>query len=303
MPRLAVFPKGFFDRLVRREMTVFEWLSLAATLDVDGVELHPAFLDRVDSRYLSRVRHAADAEHLAIPMLCHSPDFAEPDPGRRRVEIERTIAMFRVTSELGGRFCRVLSGQNHPGLVAAETTRSIIEILSDLIPHAERTGITMCLENHYKDGLWTYPEFAQHRDRYLTILDAVDSPRLAVQFDPSNAIVAGDDPYDLLARVLPRVATVHASDRYLEAGTIEDLARLDRDPHHGYAPLLTHGVVGRGLNDYERIFGTLSAGGFNGWISIEDGDGPTVETGMANLREIARLLLAAIDRHWAPAGA
>ena len=54
--------------------------------------------------------------------------------------------------------------------------------------------MVLCLENHYKDGTWRYPEFAQPEDIFLEILDRVDSPRLGVQYDPSNAIVGGYDP-------------------------------------------------------------------------------------------------------------
>ena len=85
-------------------------------------------------------------------------------------------------------------------------------------PHAKAAGIVMCMENHYKDGLWQYPEFAQSHRRYLAILDAVDSPYLKAQYDPSNAIVAGEDPYALLDRVLPRVATMQASTATWRAG-------------------------------------------------------------------------------------
>ena len=38
MVKLAVFPKGFFQALVERRMTLPVWLELASTLDVDGVE-------------------------------------------------------------------------------------------------------------------------------------------------------------------------------------------------------------------------------------------------------------------------
>jgi len=156
----------------------------------------------------------------------------------------------------------------------------------------------LVIENHYKDGLWLYPEFAQSHARYLAILHAVDSPWLRVQYDPSNAIVAGEDQYDLLERVLPRVATVQASDRYVEGGTVEDLRRLSADPQHGYAPFLKHGVIGRGLNDYDRIFGTLARSGWDGWVSIEDGEGGTIEEGMANLRDSAALLRAKLAQHF-----
>jgi len=279
-------------------MSLFEWLVLAAELDLDGVELYPRFFASLEPAYLNEVRHALTDNGLQMPMLCNSPDFTRPDPAERALEVEATRRMIALTAELGGGYCRVLSGQNRPGLDPEQALGWVIDALGALVSDAEAAGVVLVIENHYKDGLWLYPEFAQSHARYLAILDAVDSPWLRVQYDPSNAIVAGEDQYALLERVLPRVATVQASDRYLEGGTIEDLRGLAADPRHGYAPFLKHGVVGRGLNDYNRIFGTLARGQWDGWVSIEDGEGETVEEGMANLRDSAAFLRAKLARHF-----
>ena len=83
----------------------------------------------------------------------------------------------------------------------------------------------LCLENHYKDGTWRYPEFAQPEDIFLEIVDRIDSTHFGVQYDPSNAVVAGFDPIAFLGKVKDRVVTMHASDRYLAPGaTLADLA-------------------------------------------------------------------------------
>jgi sugar phosphate isomerase/epimerase len=298
MPRLAAFPKGFFDAIVARRMTVFRWIELASELELDGVELYPKFLDSLDVGYLKRLRSEAAARGLEIPMMCHSPDFTHADAALRRKELEHTRELFHATAELGGCFCRVLSGQNRPGLEEGEALRWVIDCLWQLVPHAQATGITMSIENHYKDGLWEYPEFALGQRLYLKILEAVDTPWLKAQYDPSNCIVAGEDPYELLERVLPRLGTMQASDRTLEGGTSEDLRRLAKDPQHGYARIVRHGVIGRGLNDYDRIFARLAQAGYDGWISIEDGEGPTLEEGMANLRASARFLREKMARHF-----
>lgn len=298
MPKLAAFPKGFFDALVERRMTVFQWIDLVGQLELDGAELGPHFLDSFDSAYLAKVRKEAGTRGLELPMFCNSPDFTQPDPADRSRQVERTRDMFRVTAELGGKYCRVLSGQNRPGLREEEALKWVIDCLWQLVPHAESAGIVMCMENHYKDNLWTYPEFAQSHKRYLAILDAVNTPWLKAQYDPSNAIVAGEDAYELLDRVLPRVETMQASDRYLQGGTIQDLRGLVADPQHGYAKIIKHGVIGKGLNDYDRIFGTLARAGYSGWVSIEDGEGPTVEIGMENLRQSAEFLRQKLAQHF-----
>jgi sugar phosphate isomerase/epimerase len=298
MPKLAAFPKGFFDAIVQRRMTVFQWIDLAGRLELQGAELSPKFLDAFDSPYLAKVRKEAATRGLELPMFCYSPDFTQLDPADRKRELAEARDMIRVTAELGGRYCRVLSGQNRPGLVESEALKWVIDCLWQLEAHAKAAGILMCMENHYKDNLWTYPEFAQSHRRYLAILDAVNTPWLKAQYDPSNAIVAGEDQYALLDRVLPRVATMQASDRYLEGGTIEDLKGMARDPQHGYAKIIRHGVIGNGLNDYNRIFSTMARGGYDGWISIEDGEGPTVEIGFENLRLSATFLREKIAQHF-----
>ena len=84
---------------------------------------------------------------------------------------------------------------------------------------------------------------------------------------------------------------MHASDRYLAEGTLEDLRR--EEDSVGYARRLRHGVIGRGLNDYDAIFGELKSVGFNGWISIEDG-----VDGIEQLRESVTFLRGKIAQHW-----
>jgi sugar phosphate isomerase/epimerase len=87
---------------------------------------------------------------------------------------------------------------------------------------------------------------------------------------------------------------MHASDRYLIDGTLDDLRR--EEDGHGYASRLRHGVIGRGLNDFDAIFRTLHDVGFDGWISIEDG-----VDGLAQLQESVSFLRSKMEKHW-PAG-
>jgi sugar phosphate isomerase/epimerase len=127
------------------------------------------------------------------------------------------------------------------------------------------------MENHYKDGFWKYPEFAQKMDRFVDIVNAIgDHKHFGVQYDPSNAIVAGDDPIMLLRSIAGRVVSMHASDRYLAEGTTLDELR-QADGTLGYSAKLRHGVTGQGLNDYDTIFHILAEHGYSGWVSIEDG--------------------------------
>jgi sugar phosphate isomerase/epimerase len=267
---LAAFPKCYIEEISERRMSLETWVEMASHLSVDGLELYGRFLTSLRADYLRATRRLIRSKGLQMPMMCYSPDFTVTDKSARDREVVEQQEMIKATAELGGSFCRVLSGQARPEVPVDEGVKWVVDCIGRCLVTAEQCGVTMVIENHYKDPFWVYPEFAQKRDVFLEIVDAVDSPYFGVQYDPSNAIVAGEDPLDLLRVVKHRVRTVHASDRYLEPGsTLHELKQADGTV--GYSPKLRHGVIGKGLNDYDEIMRTLKAVGFDGWISIEDG--------------------------------
>ena len=272
--KIAAFPKCYLEDIAgQRTMSVFDWIDMARTLDADGLEMYEGFFTSLDDDYLCRLRDAIADAGFAMPMLCCSPNFTHPDPDERKRAVEHEAEMIRVTKLLGGAgaVCRVLSGQRYPDVGREQGIEWVVECIEQVLPVAREYGIILGLENHYKDGFWRYPEFAQKMDIFLELLAAIpEREYFGVQYDPSNAIVAGDDPLELLRAVVPRVVSMHASDRFLSEGySLDDLR--EGDGEIGYAEALQHGVTGRGLNDYDSIFQILSEAGYDGWVSIEDG--------------------------------
>lgn len=293
MPLLAAFPKAFMKPLCRDgTMTLAQWIELAAPLGLDGLEYYSGFLELADPSQWPAARRAVEARGMVIPMLCCSPDFSLSDPELRRQEIEREKNWIRMAATLGAKYCRVLSGQRRPELTINQGLDLVVGCIEACLPEAEACGVTLILENHYKDDFWSYPEFAQKMDVFCALVDRIRHPRFGVNYDPSNAFLAGDDPLELLRRVKDRVVTMHASDRSLISGTIEDLRR-EEDGAEGYAKRLRHGAIGRGLNDYDAIFRELRGAGFNGWVSIEDG-----VNGMDELEESVRFVRQKLKTYW-----
>ncbi len=269
-PRISVFPKCYFDELTTGRMSFAGWIRDAARLGADGIEHYDGFFRSLLPADVDPIARALDETEQITSMICFSPDFTHPDPAERRRQVERQKAAVDLTVRLGARHCRTLSGQRYPGLTRAEGIARTLDGIRRSLEYAERRGVVLCMENHYKDGTWRYPEFAQPEDIFLEIVEQVDSPFFGVQYDPSNAVVGGYDPIRFLEKVRQRVVTMHASDRYLAPGaTLDDLTRADGAT--GYAAVLQHGETGAGLNDYDAIFRLLADAGFSGWISVEDG--------------------------------
>jgi sugar phosphate isomerase/epimerase len=264
---------------------------LASRLDIDGLEFYSGFLELANQGAAAQSRELAEERNLTIPMLCCSPDFTHPDLSFRQEQIEHQQRWIELAAELGGKYCRVLSGQRRPEVSREDGIGYATECIEACLPHAEQYGVTLILENHYKDNYWTYPEFAQRMEVFCELVDRIRSPHFGVNYDPSNTILAGEDPLELLRRVKERVVTMHASDRYLAHGTIEDLRR--EEDSVGYAKRLRHGEIGKGMNDYDAIFRELTSVGFNGWISIEDG-----VDGFDQLERSVAFLRQKIAQHW-----
>ncbi len=270
-------------------MSVFDWIKMARDLPCEGLELYEGFLWQHDNAYLDGVGEALQSAGFAMPMLCCSPDFTNPDADARKRAFDQEVEMIRITRKLGGAgaTCRVLSGQRYPEVSRAQGVAWVVDAIQRLLPVAGSFDVVLGMENHYKDGSWRYPEFAQKQDVFLEVVNAIDNrTHFGVQYDPSNAIVAGDDPLALLDKIKDRVVSVHASDRYLaEGATLDELRQTDGTL--GYSPNLRHGVTGKGLNDYPYIFKALKSVGYSRWISIEDG-----MNGMDEMRESLEFLHA-----------
>jgi sugar phosphate isomerase/epimerase len=266
-PRISVFPKCYFDDLTSGRMALEDWVRAAANLGGEGIEHYDGFFRSLDAKDVDPVVRAMEETGQITSMLCFSPDFTHPDADERRKQVERQKAAIDLTVRLGAKHCRTLSGQRFPGLARQQGIARTVDGIRRSLEYADRRGVVLCMENHYKDGTWRYPEFAQPEDIFLEIIEQIDSPFFGVQYDPSNAIVGGYDPVRFLERVRRRVVTMHASDRYLAPGATVEMLRQDESP----ASLMIHGETGKGMNDYDAIFRILADVGFDGWISIEDG--------------------------------
>jgi sugar phosphate isomerase/epimerase len=135
-------------------------------------------------------------------------------------------------------------------------------------------GVRLVYENHAKPGAWQYTDFSQPPEIFLEILAGVTDPALGVNFDTGNAAAFAPDPLDLLERVLPRVASVHASDTSTRGA-------------------LNHTLLGTGLAPYPAIFGRLKRAGWDGWICMEEAS--------FRGREGVRLAAEYVRRVWAEA--
>ena len=91
MPKLAAFPKAYMDPLVLDgSMTIRQWVDLATTLDIDGLEFYSGFLELKDPKAWaasrnSRERDLAGTNSPTIPFTSAYTTHAQKRTAARKI--------------------------------------------------------------------------------------------------------------------------------------------------------------------------------------------------------------------------
>lgn len=119
---------------------------------------------------------------------------------------------------------------------------------------AERYGIAIGIEPHN--------EISRTTDGLMRISTLVDHPLLRVNYDTGNGYLAGEDVYEALERVGPRLVHMHA----------KDISVSHSDEERGKVAGTPVGCAcGEGVLDWPRIIAIIRKHGFNGVLSVECG--------------------------------
>lgn len=200
------------------KMDLFQFVELAADLGVAGVELTSYFFpDDVSVDYLHRLKRRAFTLGLDISGTAVMNDFCL-NPG---LEAEHELAHVRTwidyAAELDAPFVRILSGNWIQGVPDNELERRVIDRIGELLPHAEKRGVLLALENH-GGGVTTTPE------NLLRIVRAVPGPSFGVNLDTGN--FHGPDPYAEVAQVVPYAVNVQVKTEVRRQGQSKESADL-----------------------------------------------------------------------------
>lgn len=243
----------------------------AARLGFDGVEILHRQLAGESTAYLNSLKQLAFRHGLSLPMLSIHQDFVSPDKAERRKHIDHTKHCMDLAVHLGIPAIRLNSGRwktiksfddlmkvkgNEPpleGYKLEDAFNWVVDSIRDCIPHAQETGVMMCLENHW--GLTT------DIDMLLRIWRSVDSPWLGINADTGNF---PGDPYEGLKKLAPHATIVQAK-TYYGGG---EWYTLDLD--------------------YKRIAEILRSAGFRGWVSLEMEGKESPQTAVPKSRDVLR---------------
>ncbi|HUO35360.1 MAG TPA: TIM barrel protein [Candidatus Acidoferrum sp.] len=131
-----------------------------------------------------------------------------------------------------------------------------VETLRLCANYAQAAGLKYSIEPHPF-------RYGANIEGLLRILEAVDSPALGVNLDPSHLFPVGDLPHVAIYRLAPRVLHCHFSDNDGETNV--------------------HWRPGKGKIDWRHVLQALKDTGYTGVVSLEFEDVPGVSRGVESV--------------------
>jgi L-ribulose-5-phosphate 3-epimerase len=224
----------------------------AARIGFDGVEiLHRQMTDE-SIAYQNKLKRLAFDNGLSLPLLSIHQSFVDPDPTKRKKDIEHTERCINIATQMGIPCVRMNTGSWRTvkrdaeyyktgvepplaGYTDEDAIKWCIEGMQECLKIAEKAGIVLAIENHW--GL------SSNIDHLLKIYKPLaSSPAMGMNVDTGNFV---GEPYSQLERIAP-YATIVQAKTYYGGG-------------HYYDKDL----------DYPRIAQILQKANFNGYVSLE----------------------------------
>lgn len=250
--KLSCIPVTYFQDILQGGMRLEEWIDMAASFGLDGIDLAQAWIAALLPRDIRTLGNRIRDAGLEVCMVRCAPDFTHPERGRRRAEIDAMKKMLETAAVLDAPLVRITAGQAHPDTDREDGVLFAAEGFTTIAEAARACGTTLIYENHTKASVWTHRDFSEDEDVYLRILEETKAAGVCVNFDTANPLVHGKDPLEHLHKVGNFVRCVDANDTKIR-GKFEFT------------------VVGRGIVPFGEIFSHLKHRlRFDGWISLEE---------------------------------
>lgn len=204
----TAFKKGLGYWMIDEDLSVLDKFKLVKDLGFQGIEMNSPL--EVPIKELLAAR---DQTGVELPSTVNKDHWAkplsDPDPSIRRFTIDSIAKSLAETKELGGDTVLVV-----PGVVSAEVSyqtayQNALDSIRKLIPHAEKNGVKIGLENVWNNFILSPIEAK-------AFLDEIDHPLVGWYFDLGNILRYGW-PEHWLEILADKVFKLHVKEFSTEA--------------------------------------------------------------------------------------
>lgn len=175
------------------------FLDYCASIGLSGAELTSYFFpEDIDLAYCRRIKRQAHLLGIDLTGGAIGNNFSfPPDSDRAKQELAETRRWIDFYAEMGIPTIRVFAGSPAKGTPEDQAIGNIVANLGEALALAEARGVLLGLENH---------DFTTRIDRFLRIMQSIDSPWLGGTFDSGN-LEPDPDPYGQMEQIAPYAIT------------------------------------------------------------------------------------------------
>jgi myo-inositol catabolism protein IolH len=247
------------DPCLLKNVSVTEMFTSVAQAGYEAVELSPrdGFLEhrlgnRPEPEVVADLKRASREARVEIASLFIVQPWASTDSGQRQAAVHGLRVAIDTAEELGcGRINTEFTGTPDK---PRECRDAFLRSLDEVLPAAERQGVSLTIEPHPYDFIETNAEA-------VDLIREVGSATLRYLFCTPHIFHLGDDIAAMIEYAAPVLAHVHLADTFRPA-------RVILNPPDPGARIHQHLDIGQGEVGWETVFSALEQTGFSDLATV-----------------------------------
>jgi sugar phosphate isomerase/epimerase len=232
---LAAYSMRKYLDLKNPTMTLEQFIEKCAEWGLEGTELTEYYFRKpVSAEYVMKLKRLAIRHALDITCTPIGNSFTHPPGEARDKQVASVKNWIDVSADLGSAAIRIFAGGTPKGTDESTARKWAIESIEACLPHAEKRGVFLALENH--GGVVATAE------GMLEFAKAIKNDWFGFNLDGGN--FHSEDPYAELQACAPYAVTCQVKAEISRKGKKEEA-------------------------DYKRIIGILREARYRGYVTLE----------------------------------
>lgn len=230
---------SFNEPLMAKSMNLDDLLDFCAAHNFDGVDLtgyyFPNYPQVPTDEYIYHIKRKSHLLGVSISGTGIRNDFTNPDPNKRKDDIQLIKNWIEVASKLGAPVIRIFAGVLNPKEYTWDQIATwMVKDIQECVAYGQKHGVIVAIQNHN--------DFIKTADEAIKIIKMVNMEWFGLILDTGSYRIG--DPYEQIARTIPYAVNWQVKENIFVNGQEEK-------------------------TDLKKLFNIIKASGYRGYIPIE----------------------------------
>ncbi len=233
---------SFNDSLMAKTMNLDDLLTFCAEHNFDGVDLtgyyFPNYPQVPTDDYIYHIKRKAHLLGVSISGTGVRNDYTNPDPQKRKADVQLIKNWIEVASKLGAPVIRVFAGVLNPKEFSwDEIAKWMVTDIRECVEYGQKHGVIVAIQNHN--------DFIKTADEAIKIIEMVNMEWFGLILDTGSYRIG--DPYEQIEKTIKYAVNWQVKENIFDKGVevktdLKRLFKIIKDSgYRGYIPIETLG--------------------------------------------------------------